>query len=161
MREIECPNCGAVFEAKEPKCPYCGHINPSGAEAKFLRDLEGTRKKLDKVDDEARSGYGEEVKRGAGSVVKIAVVAAVIIAILAGVIYLMNKAIFDYGFKGDYAEELTWQHETFEEYDELYEAGKYEELMERIAEDGEDHEVWNWENYDEFMDKAEELWGEE
>ncbi len=33
--------------------------------------------------------------------------------------------------------------------------------MERIAEDGEDHEVWNWENYDEFMDKAEELWGEE
>jgi hypothetical protein len=94
-------------------------------------------------------------------VVKIAVIAAVIIAILAGVIYLMNKTIFDYGFKGDYAEELTWQHETFEEYDELYEAGKYEELMERIAEDGEDHEVWNWENYDEFMDKAEELWGEE
>ena len=40
MKEIECPNCGAVFEAKEPECPYCGHINPMGAEAKFLRDLE-------------------------------------------------------------------------------------------------------------------------
>jgi hypothetical protein len=161
MKEIECPNCGATFEAREPKCPYCGHINPAGAEAKFLRDLEGTRKKLDKVDDEARSGYGAEVKRGAGSVVKIAVIAAVIIAVLAGVIHIMNNTIFDYGFKGDYAEELTWEHEAFEEYDELYEAGKYEELMERIAEDGEDHDVWNWENYDEFMDKAEELWGEE
>ena len=50
MKEIECPNCGAVFEAKEPKCPYCGHINPMGAEAKFLRDLEKTRKDMDQVD---------------------------------------------------------------------------------------------------------------
>ena len=57
MKEIECPNCGAVFEAKEPKCPYCGHINPMGAEAKFLRDLEKTRKDMDQVDDEARKAY--------------------------------------------------------------------------------------------------------
>ena len=49
MREIECTNCGAVFDAGEPKCPYCGHINPMGAEAKFLRDLEKTRKELNQI----------------------------------------------------------------------------------------------------------------
>ena len=50
MKEIECTNCGAVFDAGEPKCPYCGHINPMGAEAKFLRDLEDTRKDLDHLE---------------------------------------------------------------------------------------------------------------
>ncbi len=27
MKEIECPNCGAVFAAREDKCPYCGYLN--------------------------------------------------------------------------------------------------------------------------------------
>ena len=161
MKEIECPNCGAIFEAREAKCPYCGHINPSGAEAKFLRDLEKTRKDLDNVDDEARRAYSGEMKKGAGSAAKIAVIAAIVIAILAGIYFVLDNTLFDYGFKGDYAKELAWEHEAFDEYDELYEAGKYDELMERIAEDGEDHDVWNWGNYDEFMGKAEELWGED
>ena len=161
MKEIECPNCGAMFEAGEPKCPYCGHINPSGAEAKFLRDLEKTRKDLDNVDDEAREIYKGDLKRRAGSTVKIIAIVAVIIAVIVGGFFVLEKTVFGYNDKGDYAEELVWEHENFPEYDELYEAGKYEELMERIAEDGENHDVWNWEKYDEFMDKAEELWGED
>lgn len=160
MKEIECPNCGATFDAGEPKCPYCGHINPMGAEAKFLRDLEGTRKKLDDVDDEARDAYGTEIRRGTKSVLKTVVVVAVVIALLIGIWRILDNTMFYYGFKGDYAKELSWEHEAFAEYDELLEAEKYEELMERIAEDGEDHDVWNWEHYDDFMDIADELWGE-
>ena len=110
MKEIECPNCGAVFEAKEPKCPYCGHINPMGAEAKFLRDLE--------------------------------------------------KTVFNYDYKGNYADELAWQHERFIEYDIMLDGGEYEKLMEAIATDGEKHDVWSWERYDEFMEIADELWGD-
>lgn len=161
MKEIECPNCGAVFGAGEPKCPYCGHINPMGAEAKFLRDLEETRKELDNVDDEARAAYGGEIKKGAKSTVRIIAVIVIIAAILAGVIHVLNNTMFYYGFKGNYADELAWEHEAFAEYDELFEAEKYEDLMERIAADGEKHDVWNWENYEEFMDIADELWGED
>lgn len=161
MKEIECPNCGAVFEARDAKCPYCGHINPMGAEAKFLRDLEHTRKQLDKVDDEAKETYKGEMKRGTRSAVKTIIIVAIVIALLIVGYRIMENTMFYYGFKGDYAKELSWEHEAFEEYDELYEAGKYDELMERIAEDGEEHDVWNWENYDEFMEKADELWGED
>ena len=160
MKEIECPNCGAVFESKEPKCPYCGHINPSGAEAKFLRDLEKTRKNLDGVDEEAKAAYGGEIKKGAKSALKTVAIVAIVIAVLIGGFFILDKTLFNYDYKGNYAEELAWEHEAFEEYDELFEAKKYDELLERIAEDGEKHEVWNWKNYDEFMDIADELWGE-
>ena len=161
MREIECPNCGAVFDAGEPKCPYCGHINPMGAEAKFLRDLEKTRKELDNVDDEAKAAYSGEIKKSAKSTLKTVMIVAVIIAILVGGFFILEKTVFNYGFKGNYADELAWEHEAFAEYDELFEAEKYEDLMERIAADGDKHDVWNWENYDEFMEIADELWGED
>ena len=161
MKEIVCPNCGAAFEAKEPKCPYCGHINPMGAEAKFLRDLEGTRKELDRVDDEAREAYGAEIKKGAGSAVKAVIIAAIIIALLVGGYLFMENRMFYYGFKGDYAKELAWEHERFAEYDVMFENEQYDELMEAIADDGEDHDVWNWERYDEFMEIADKLWGDE
>ena len=160
MKEIECPNCGAVFESKEPKCPYCGHINPAGAEAKFLRDLEKTRKDLDGVDEEAKAAYSGEINKGAKSVLKTVAIVAIVIAVLIGGFFILEKTLFNYDYKGNYAEELAWEHEAFEEYDELFEAKKYDELLERIAEDGEKHEVWNWKNYDEFMDIADELWGE-
>ena len=61
----------------------------------------------------------------------------------------------------DYGAELTWEHEAFAEYDELFEAQKYDELMERIANDGENHDVWAWEHYEEFMEIADDLWGKD
>ena len=161
MKEIECTNCGAVFDAGEPKCPYCGHINPMGAEAKFLRDLEDTRKDLDQVDDEVKRAFGREIRRGARSTAKTVIIVGLIILLLAGGFIVLEKTVFSYDYKGDYAKELAWEHEAFAEYDELFEAEKYEDLMERIATDGEEHDVWNWENYDEFMEIADELWGED
>lgn len=158
MKEIECPNCGAHFDAREASCPYCGYINPMGAEAKFLRDLEGTRKELDNVDEEAQDEYKSEIKKGAKSAAKTVVIIGVVIALIVGVfIYIDNRTFGDK--YDDYAAELAWEHDAFVEYDELYEAKKYDELMERIADDGEDHDVWNWEHYNEFMDIAEDLWG--
>lgn len=159
MKEIECPNCGAVYEAGEAKCPYCGHIDPMGAEAKFLRDLEGTRKKLDSVDDEAKQAYSGEIKKGARSTVKVILIVAIVIAILVGVVHVLNNTMFYYGFKGDYQKELAWEHERFLEYDVMLDNGEYEKLMEAIAIDGEEHDVWSWERYDEFMAIADELWG--
>ena len=100
MKEIECPNCGAVFEAKEPKCPYCGHINPMGAEAKFLRDLEKTRKDMDQVDDEARKAYGTEIKKGAKSTAKTVLIVGLTVLLIIGGFILLEKTVFNYDYKG-------------------------------------------------------------
>ncbi len=158
MKEIECPNCGARFDAREAKCPYCDYINPMGAEAKFLRDLEGTRKELDNVDEEAKEKYKKEIKKGAGSAVKTLVIVAVVIGLLVGFFAYMDSRLFRDEYD-DYGAELAWEHEAFVEYDELFEAKKYDELMERIANDGENHDVWAWEHYEEFMEVADDLWG--
>ena len=162
MKEIECPNCGAVFAAGEAKCPYCGHINPMGAEAKFLRDLEKTRKDLDNVDEEAKEDYKTEIKRGAKSTVKTIVIVFIVLGLLIGGFVLMEKIMLGDYDKKDYAEELAWQHTAFVEYDQLFEDKKYEELMEKIYLDGEaGHDVWDWDKYEEFSEIADELWGDD
>lgn len=155
---MKCPNCGAEFEVSESECPYCGYINPGGAEAKFMRGLEDKRRELDKVDDEAREDYKSEFKKDAGSTAKKIIIAAVIIGLLILGFIAMDRMIFNRN--QDAKAEMVWEHENFPIYDEMYKNEEYEELMERIANDGEDgHSPWNWEDYDEFMAKAEELWG--
>lgn len=159
MKEIKCPNCGSTFEAREAKCPYCGYINPMGAEAKYLRELEETRMELDQVDDEARTSYKEELKGGAGFAVKRIIAIVIVIALIVGA-FLLVQHMMERGERENYQEELLWEQENFAVYDELYGNGEYDKLIERIANDGEDHDVWNWEKYDEFMELADSLWGD-
>ena len=84
MKQTECPNCGAVFDAKETRCPYCSYINPEGAEAKYLKDLEDSRRNLDAVDDQVRSGYRKEIRKGAGTALKTVLIIALILAVVIG-----------------------------------------------------------------------------
>jgi hypothetical protein len=159
MRQVECPNCGAVFDAEETRCPYCAYINPEGAEAKYLKDLENRRRELDSVDDQVRSEYRREIKKSAGKALKAVLIIALIAALIGGALFVAEKRLFQKD-RDDYAAELAWEHARFPDYDKLFEAGDYEELIEAIAEDGETHDVWNWEHYDEFMEIADRLWGD-
>lgn len=159
MKDVKCPNCCAVYPAADVKCPYCGYINPDGAEKKYLNDLEARRNDLDKVDDTARDGYLNEMKKSSGMALKIVLITAIIVAVLAGIWVAAENGLFNRG-RDDYAEELIWEHSHFDKYDEMFANGNYEELIAAIAEDSETHDVWNWEHYDEFMDIADQLWGD-
>ena len=159
MKQVECPNCGAVFDVGETRCPYCSYINPEGAEAKYLKDLENRRRDLDSVDDQVRSGYRKEIKKSAGTALKTVLIIALILAVaIGGFVYAENRLF--YPDRDDYAAELAWEHQRFPQYDSLFEAEAYEELMAALAEDGEAHDVWNWEHYDEFMEITDRLWGD-
>ena len=151
-----CSNCGAPVALNMPKCPYCGHIYEEGAERQFMQELEATRQKLDRVDDEARAGYRQEWKKTSVSVVKKVVIALVIIGAVAGLFVLSEWMLFHDG-KKDYAQEMVWQHEHFPELDALYEAGNYDEALELFyTYSEEDHDMWDWQYYDELMDYAEQ-----
>ena len=160
MKQVECPNCGAVFDANETKCPYCSYIHPEGAEAKYLKDLEGRRRSLDTVDDQVRSGYRKEIRKGAGTALKTVLIIALILAVVIGGFIYAEHRLYD-DDREDYAAELAWEHQRFPQYDGMLAAGEYEALMSAIAEEGEAHDVWNWEHYDEFMEIADGLWGDE
>lgn len=160
MKQVECPNCGAVFDAKETRCSYCGYINSESAEAKYLKNLEDRRRDLDTVDDQVRSEYRKEIRKGAGMALKTVLIIALVLAVVVGGFVFAENRLFN-NDKDDYAAELAWEHQHFPEYDKLFEAEDYEELIAVIAEDGETHDVWNWEHYDEFMEIADRLWGDE
>lgn len=160
MKQIECPNCGAVFSAEETRCPYCAFINPEGAEAKYLKDLESRRLELDMVDDQVRSGYRKDMNKGARTALRTVLITALVLAVLVGIWYVSENRLFSRD-REDYASELVWEHEHFPEYDALFEAQDYDGLLERLAEDGETHDVWNWEHYEEFMEIADRLWEDE
>ena len=154
MEEMKCTNCGAVYDPKETKCPFCGYINPSGAESKFIMDLESNRSKLNAVVDDIKSSCSDTAKMSIKHVIKVIIITLLIILSLVGGYLLLTKN----NDKLNYIDEIAWEHEHFEDYNNLFINEEYEKLMELLSNDGEKHEVWNWEHYDEFMEIAENLW---
>ena len=148
--ERKCPRCGAVYAVTEDRCPYCGYIHEAGAERKFMRGLEDTRRQLDRVDDEAREDYRNEFLRNSRAIIKRVLIAGIIIGGIAAFFLITEHFLFRGGHK-DYSKEMVWQHEHFSELDQMYEEKRYEELEERLSVYGaEGHDIWDWKYYDEF-----------
>ena len=155
MSGYKCPNCGAVIDIHDPKCPYCDYINPAGAQEKYMRELEEKREKLDNVDEEAAELYNTEIKKkGKRLAITIAVTAAVIL--LGVLVFSLKGRIWGdpYGRTAEEEiQEIAWQKENFPKLDELYNAEKYDDLVDlyfRFLDDG-NHDLWEWEHYS-FLD---------
>lgn len=146
----KCPNCGAEMDISEPKCPHCGYINETGAEAQYMNKLDDVRQRLDNVDEEAAAGYGKNYLK----LVKIIVKTLVIMIILA-VVYLLvarhiENKIRDTGnaLGDDMLKEMSWQRDNFPIYDEIYESGDYDKLVATIfSDETSSHNVWEWKHY--------------
>lgn len=146
----KCPNCGAQMDINEPKCPHCGYINETGAEAQYMNKLDDVRQRLDNVDEEAAAGYGKNYLK----IVKIMAITLVILIVLAlGYIvlarYIENKIMDNGNASGDdILKEMSWQRENFPIYDKLYESGDYEKLVETVfSDETSSHDIWQWEHY--------------
>ncbi|MCR5733123.1 MAG: zinc-ribbon domain-containing protein [Lachnospiraceae bacterium] len=147
---IRCPNCGAEIDAQSTKCPYCGYINEKGAEKKYMDNLYEVKKNLDGIDEEAASGYKESYRKVSKMIV---ITFAILIAATAVILVIYNihekrslQRDLDSGNKT--LEEMTWKQEAYKEFDELYEAGKYEELCETFFDSYESgHSVYSYDHY--------------
>ncbi len=64
MSEIVCSNCGANFDEKEAKCPFCGYISYPGAEDKFMKDMEEIRDNLSDLASVPKQEYKKEMLFG-------------------------------------------------------------------------------------------------
>ncbi len=117
-----------------------------------MQKLEQHRLKLDNVDEEAAELYHTEMKKkGRRLALTIGITAAVIIL---GIIFFALKDRF---FKPSYErspeeeiKEIAWQKENFPKLDELYEAGKYDELLDlysKFSLESPYHDLWNWPHF--------------
>ncbi len=144
-----------MIDSHEPKCPYCGYINPSGAQEQFMEKMEENRLKLDNVDEEAAELYQKEMKKKGKRLVITIVVTAVVIAGILLAAKLNNKLLWDSYERTpeDEVAEIAWQRAHFPELTELYDAEKYEEMVDLyydFLKDG-SHDIWLWEHYN-FLD---------
>ncbi len=145
----KCPNCGAAMEKYSPKCPFCGYINEEGAERQYMEKLDKVRRKLDVVDEEAAGEYKKSYKK-----LFIIIVATLLVFAALATAYFLFKNFAESIIRSrsnasgeDMLKEMTWQRENFPRYDSLYEAGKYDELLEAVYADYE-HDTYKWEHKD-------------
>ena len=139
------------MDIKEPKCPFCGYINETGAEAKYMEKLDDVRLKLDVVDEEAASEYGKGYKK----MIKIILVTLAVLAALTMVIFglykVVEKRTLEKGNASgeDALKEMSWQKEHFPEFDKLYEEERYEELTDLFyGEESEGHALYDYKHED-------------
>lgn len=132
---IKCNSCGAAFDEKEPKCPYCGTLNEAGAQKEYNKKLNRIRKNLDVVDDVAKDDY----KAGVKSFFKgfcATMLVAMIITLLMAASYKGAKTVE----RNTRAKEskaniqrMADLRPGIEAMNSLYDEGRYEELCEMFA----------------------------
>lgn len=157
MDKIICPNCGAVIKGKEPKCPFCGYINVSGAEEKFMQDLKQTEEQLNQIPKEQEKQYKKSMLKSSRVIVITVLIAGIIAAVLIGLYFLLDN-LFSSHYEYDPKVEMIWERENYPLLDELYEAGDYAGILEfeenmyhQNEEEGTNHSIYNWEHSD-FID---------
>lgn len=150
MATLICQNCGASFDASEPKCPYCGHISYPGAEEKFMKDLNQIKEDLSDVSEIPKKNYKRAMTKQSKVVIITLVIVLCIAGIIAAFVHIFNK-LSDTYFGYDQKTEMLWERETFPKLDKMYEDGDFQEILEfqqKMYEENNHHSLYNWEHYD-------------
>lgn len=149
MNSIVCPNCGAAIYENEAKCPFCGYINITGAEEKFMRDMKKTESDMSQIPELQKAEYKKSMSKNSKIIFITMGIVAFIAAILFGIHMFFEHVLFSYN--DPYAkEEMLWEHETFPLLDEMYEAGDYDGILEfenELYEQDSKFYIFDWEHY--------------
>ena len=151
-KRIYCTNCGAPVGEFAEKCPYCGALNPTGAEAAYMEKLRGIRSEMAEMDDDLEETYVRELKKRGSRFGKIA--AGIAIVIVAFILLIsVNEMIFRVRAKRDSEREIAFQKEYFEELDRVYGQGDDASTLDYIqslyGKDGASA-LWTWKHMDYF-----------
>ena len=73
--QVKCFNCGAVHSVDDPRCPYCGALNPVGAEKAYMNELDDLKDETDQLAEDAEDDFGDNVQSNAKRIVLIAIIA--------------------------------------------------------------------------------------
>ena len=120
--QVACPNCAAVFPAEEPRCPYCGKLNPAGAEQAYMDELADIKEDTSDLAEDAQDTFTADLQRNTKRTIIIVVVVLAIIATLFLAVTCMDKHEERQSIQAYQARE-TFRAQYFAEFDRLYEAG--------------------------------------
>ncbi len=159
-KTIECKFCGAKFPEMSPSCPYCGNTNIKGAEAEYMNQLEGIRADMSDLNNVPLNETKKEIKKQTKFVL-------IVVGIILGLFLLLVLFELLFGYKEekrDHQADYIWKQENFPLLDELYEQGRYEELVARYIKAYEEgYPISGWEHYEfaaamDLFLEVEEIW---
>jgi hypothetical protein len=119
---LVCPNCGGDVSADDARCPYCGALNPSGAEKAYMDTLEDLKDDTDRIAEDVEDDIEEDLKSNTRW---IAILVAVVIALIA-VAFVAVQCSESSDEKRElqsYQARESFREQYFQEFDRLYEAG--------------------------------------
>lgn len=145
-----CPNCGGSYKESEPKCPYCGMINETGAEQEYSDKLNKIRNKLDNVDELAVADYKGDLKLFFKIFFITLVIAGVFTFAAASARYAKRNRLFvdERANMDRVIAEVKETRSYTDKWDELYDSGDYEAMYESVySVVGEGFNNYDWQHY--------------
>lgn len=148
--QVICPNCAAEFSVEEPRCPYCGKLNPTGAENAYMRTLDGIKDDTEDLADDAEENFESGLRQNTGKVIVVVVAVVALLATLFLVANLLGKSEEQRELM-DFQAREAFRTQYFGEFDRLYEAGDDAALSSyvwNLAEEPGFDALFSWEHSD-------------
>ena len=80
-----CPECGAEFDEAEPKCPFCGQMNPRGAQEAYMKKLRALNDQTERLADEAEEAVRQQTRENGRALIRVLVIIFAVAAILVAI----------------------------------------------------------------------------
>ena len=128
---MTCPNCGADMGVEDARCPYCGELNPLGAERAYMEELDDLRDDTDDLAEDTKNDFKASLRQNAKKTVAIIIAAIAVLATLFFAANCMSKSEERQAMQSYQARE-AFRARYFEEFDRLYEAGDDDALSEYV-----------------------------
>ena len=148
--QVKCFNCGAVHSVDDPRCPYCGALNPVGAEKAYMNELDDLKDETDQLAEDAEDDFGDSVQSNAKRIALIVVAVVAAIAVMFFAYNCMERHDERQEVKSYQARE-SFRQQHFQELDRLYEAGDDAALSEyawSLADEPGFDALFSWEHVD-------------
>ena len=120
--QIVCPNCGGGFSNDEARCPYCGELNPYGAEKAYMEELADIKEDTEDLLDDAQDDLKTSLKSNTKRTLTVVVIVLAVLASLFAITTCMDKHDQQRELR-DFQAREAFRAQYFEEFDRLYEAG--------------------------------------
>lgn len=128
-----CSSCGAELTEKDAKCPFCGALNPMGAEAQYMKKLEHLRQDTEALGDTPSAEYNRHLKHHGRFALRVFIIAFSVFLGLLLFLWLMIH-FTNYHDKKEQRAQIAFQNEYFPILDQLYAEGDDAKVSEYLNE---------------------------
>lgn len=139
-----CGNCGGMMEQTDAVCPFCGAMNPEGAERKFMGKL------YDMETDLRKEQPIGALKRTAAHSMKWMALCMVLVAVVVIVAHQVSRGVEaaqDKRWEERNYEKILWEDQCFQWMDTYYEEEDLEGILNRLEDEGAAvYQVYDWEH---------------